>query len=92
MTIMNTKENQDVVELQEGVIKTPETQSNRAVFPDGKSEVTSSLEKTTDSIRTELETLRSLQAMNPTPERELQIFNLERKRKRSMSFAFLQTK
>ncbi|MDD2891694.1 MAG: transglycosylase SLT domain-containing protein [Candidatus Gracilibacteria bacterium] len=89
MTTMNARENQDIVELQEGVIKTPEIQSNRAVFPDGKSEVTSSLEKTTDSIRSKLEMLYNLPA---TPERDLQIFNLERKRKRSTSFAFLQTK
>jgi len=76
----------------EGAQKSPESTNTHMVFADGKSEITNSLEKTTDSVRAELETLRGLQTMNPTPEREKQIFDLERKRKRSMSFAFLQIK
>jgi len=72
--------------------KTSESPSNGAVFAKGKSEVTRSLEGVSDPIRADLETLRGLQKMNPTKEREQQIFNLERKRKRSMSFAFIQTR
>ncbi|NDK19344.1 transglycosylase SLT domain-containing protein [Candidatus Gracilibacteria bacterium] len=87
MTI-SEKEKQEI----EGIQKSPESTNTHMVFADGKSEITNSLEKTTDSVRAELETLRGLQAMNPTQEREKQIFDLERKRKRSMSFAFLQTR
>ncbi|MDP2104076.1 MAG: hypothetical protein Q8K26_04100, partial [Candidatus Gracilibacteria bacterium] len=72
--------------------KTPESPSSGAVFAKGKSDVTRSLEGVSDPIRADLETLRGLQKLNPTPEREKQIFNLERKRKRSMSFAFIQTR
>ena len=86
------KESNELVLSPERVSKSRESSKNLAVFSEGKSEITDSLEKTTDPIRTELETLRELQKMSPTLEREQQIFDLERKRKRSMSFAFLQAK
>lgn len=92
MTPQELERNKNREQQKESLPKTSESEKGRAVFGDGKSETTTSLEKISDSVRTELETLRGLQILNPTPDREQQIHNLERKRKRSMSFALLQTK
>lgn len=72
--------------------KTFESPGNKMVFAGGKTDATRSLESVSDPIRAELPTLRELQKLNPTREREQQIFNLERKKKRSMSFALIQTR
>ncbi len=70
--------------------KAPESPSNGMVFAKGKTDATRSLEGVVDPIRADLETLRGLQKLNPTPEREKQIFDLERKRNRHMTFALIQ--
>lgn len=83
----NTEVNE---KLQQEASKAPENPNTRAVFPEGKSDITRSLEKATGPVRSELETLRGLQSLNPTEERTKKMIDLERQRGRIARFALLQ--
>lgn len=51
-----------------------------------------SLGNATTPVRSELETLRDLQKLNPTPERAKKIIDLERQRGRIARYALLQAR
>jgi hypothetical protein len=71
--------------------KISENKNSGAVFgKDGMSSELVALDKATAPVRSKLETLRSLQSLNPTEDRAKEVIDLERHRGRVARFAFLQ--
>ncbi|MDD5377429.1 MAG: transglycosylase SLT domain-containing protein [Candidatus Gracilibacteria bacterium] len=92
MTTIEIEGKKKSLEQHEEIQKAPEAKNSAAVFSEGKSDTTRSLEKVTHPVRTELETLRGLQSLNPTEKRDKEIIDLERQRGRVARYALLQTR